>query len=99
MKPPRAGTTENISVSMPADLVSELRSRTGRRGLSGYITEAVRHQLAMDGLAEIVAREAVRHTPILPHRPAPAPRRGQRAAGSADRPVRPDRPGVSGGRG
>lgn len=55
MKPTRAGTTENVSVSMPAELVSELRSRTGRRGLSSYITEAVRHQLAMDGLAEIVA--------------------------------------------
>ncbi|MGW1817896.1 hypothetical protein ACWCQM_30550 [Streptomyces sp. NPDC002125] len=55
MKQNRSGVTENISVSMPSELVSELRSRTGRRGLSGYITEAVRHQLAMDGLAEIVA--------------------------------------------
>ncbi|MFC1442367.1 hypothetical protein ABUW04_29350 [Streptacidiphilus sp. N1-10] len=61
MKPTRAGSTENISVSMPADLVSELRSRTGRRGLSGYITEAVRHQLAMDGLAEIVAAHEEEH--------------------------------------
>ncbi|MEE1844461.1 MULTISPECIES: hypothetical protein [unclassified Streptomyces] len=34
MKQTRAGTTENISVSMPAELVSELRSRTGRRGLT-----------------------------------------------------------------
>ncbi|MET9688135.1 hypothetical protein ABZY81_06635 [Streptomyces sp. NPDC006514] len=56
MKPTRAGTTENISVSLPAELVSELRSRTGRRGLSSYIAEAVRHQLAMDGLADIAAR-------------------------------------------
>ncbi|MFF4366409.1 hypothetical protein [Streptomyces sp. NPDC001594] len=55
MRANRPGNTENISVSMPAELVSELRSRAGRRGLSGYITEAVRHQLAMDGLAEIVA--------------------------------------------
>lgn len=61
MKPTRAGTTENISVSMPAELVSELRSRTGRRGLSGYITEAVRHQLAMDGLADIVASHEEEH--------------------------------------
>ncbi|MET9932300.1 MULTISPECIES: hypothetical protein [unclassified Streptomyces] len=61
MKTPRAGTTENISVSMPAELVSELRSRTGRRGLSSYITEAVRHQLAMDGLAEIVAAHEEEH--------------------------------------
>lgn len=46
---------------MPSDLVNELRSRTGRRGLSGYITEAVRHQLAMDGLAEIVASHEAEH--------------------------------------
>ncbi|NEC67386.1 hypothetical protein [Streptomyces sp. SID9727] len=46
---------------MPADLVSELRARTGRRGLSGYVTEAVRHQLAMDGLAEIVAAHEEEH--------------------------------------
>ncbi|KWT62444.1 hypothetical protein AB0B21_05995 [Streptomyces rimosus] len=61
MKPTRAGSTENISVSMPADLVSELRSRAGRRGVSSYITEAVRHQLAMDGLAEIVASHEAEH--------------------------------------
>ncbi|GAQ54717.1 hypothetical protein [Streptomyces acidiscabies] len=61
MKSTRAGNTENISVSMPAELVSELRSRTGRRGLSSYITEAVRHQLAMDGLAEIVAAHEEEH--------------------------------------
>ncbi|QDY78725.1 hypothetical protein [Streptomyces qinzhouensis] len=61
MKQPRAGTTENISVSMPADLISELRARTGRRGVSGYIAEAVRHQLAMDGLAEIVASHEEEH--------------------------------------
>lgn len=61
MKTTRAGTTENISVSMPTELVSELRSRTGRRGLSSYITEAVRHQLAMDGLAEIVAAHEEAH--------------------------------------
>jgi hypothetical protein len=46
---------------MPAELVSELRARTGRRGLSSYITEAVRHQLAMDGLAEIVAAHEEAH--------------------------------------
>jgi hypothetical protein len=55
MKTSRPGSTENVSVSMPADLVSVLRARTGKRGLSAYVTEAVRHQLAMDGLAEIVA--------------------------------------------
>ncbi|MGJ5890858.1 hypothetical protein ACSCBZ_02765 [Streptomyces niveiscabiei] len=47
-------------MSMPVALVSEIRSRTGRRGLSSYITEAVRHQLAMDGLAH--ASDAERGT-------------------------------------
>ncbi|MFD5242121.1 hypothetical protein [Streptomyces tendae] len=61
MKQNRAGVTENISVSMPSELVSELRSRAGRRGLSSYITEAVRHQLAMDGLGEIVAAHEDEH--------------------------------------
>ncbi|MFF9362225.1 hypothetical protein [Streptomyces griseoluteus] len=67
MKPTRSGTTENISVSMPAELVSELRSRTGRRGLSSYVTEAVRHQLAMDGLAEIVAAHEEEHGALTEH--------------------------------
>ncbi|NHI08828.1 hypothetical protein STPH2_4194 [Streptomyces sp. KO7888] len=59
----RAGSTENVSVSvsLPADLLSVLRERTGKRGLSSYITEAVRHQLEMDGLAEIVAAQEAEH--------------------------------------
>lgn len=48
-------------MSLPAGLLTELRSRAGRRGVSGYITEAVRHQLAMDGLAEIVASHEEEH--------------------------------------
>lgn len=57
----RPGSTENISVSLPSDLVGVLRTRAGKRGVSAYITEAVRHQLAMDGLAEIVADYEARH--------------------------------------
>jgi hypothetical protein len=46
---------------MPSDLVGMLRARTGKRGVSAYVTEAVRHQLAMDGLAEIVADYEAKH--------------------------------------
>lgn len=46
---------------MPTELVGELRSRTGRRGLSSYVTEAVRHKLTMDGLAEIVTAHEEEH--------------------------------------
>jgi hypothetical protein len=51
---PGPGGTENICVSMPSELLGALRTRTGKRGLSAYVTATVRHQLAMDGLAEIV---------------------------------------------
>lgn len=42
-------------------MVNALRSRTGKRGVSAYITEAVRHEMAMDGLAEIVAAHEGAH--------------------------------------
>ncbi|MFG3090011.1 hypothetical protein ACGGAI_20540 [Streptomyces antibioticus] len=61
MKPTRAATSENISVSVPTELVNELRSRTSRRWLSGCFTEAVRHQLAVDKLAEIVTSHEEEH--------------------------------------
>lgn len=64
MKSPRPGGTENISVSMPAELLRALRTRTGKRGVSAYVTAAVRHQLAMDGLAEIVAAYEDEHEPL-----------------------------------
>ncbi|MFC7221274.1 hypothetical protein ACFQLX_24375 [Streptomyces polyrhachis] len=64
MKAPRPGSTENISVSMPSELIGALRMRTGKRGMSAYVTAAVRHQLAMDGLAEIVAAYEAEHDPL-----------------------------------
>ncbi|MFJ1806411.1 MULTISPECIES: hypothetical protein [unclassified Streptomyces] len=64
MKSPRPGGTENISVSMPSELLGALRTRTGKRGVSAYVTAAVRHQLAMDGLAEIVAAYEAEHEPL-----------------------------------
>lgn len=51
-------------MSMPSDLVEALRSRTGKRGVSAYVTEAVRHQVAMDGLSEIVAAHEEEHGPL-----------------------------------
>lgn len=49
---------------MPTELVDALRTRTGKRGVSAYITEAVRHQMAMDGLSEIVASHEAEHGPL-----------------------------------
>lgn len=49
---------------MPTDLVDALRSRTGKRGVSAYVTEAVRHQIAMDGLSEIVSAHEAEYGPL-----------------------------------
>lgn len=47
-------------------LVAELFAEIVRRGrtVSAYVTAAVRHQLAMDGLAEIVADYEAEHEPL-----------------------------------
>ncbi|WP_210570623.1 hypothetical protein [Streptomyces sp. GESEQ-4] len=49
---------------MPLELLGALRTRTGKRGVSAYVTAAVRHQLAMDGLAEIVAAYKAEQEPL-----------------------------------
>ncbi len=46
---------------MPTDLLTAVRERAGQRNVSAYIAEAVRHQLEMDGLAEIVAEYESTH--------------------------------------
>ncbi|WP_280460555.1 hypothetical protein [Nocardia carnea] len=61
MSTTRAGSTSNVSVSMPTDLLTAVRERAGQRNVSAYIAEAVRHQLEMDGLAEIVAEYESTH--------------------------------------
>ncbi|MCL2091459.1 MAG: CopG family transcriptional regulator [Micrococcales bacterium] len=50
----RGGSTSTLSVSLPTDVVDALKVRAGPRGVSAYVTEAVRHKLAMEGLDEIV---------------------------------------------
>ncbi|MGW4634855.1 hypothetical protein [Nocardia sp. NPDC004415] len=64
MTNPRTGSTANVSVSMPTDVLTAVRDRAGRRGVSAYITDAVRHQLEMDGLAEIVTEFEATHEPL-----------------------------------
>jgi len=56
--------TQSISVSLPKTMVTDLRSRVGRRGVSAYVTEAIEHRLRMDRLGEIVADYEERHGPL-----------------------------------
>jgi hypothetical protein len=50
----RGGSTATLSVSLPVDVLGALKERAGARGVSAYVTEAVRHRLAMEGLDDIV---------------------------------------------
>jgi hypothetical protein len=51
------GRVQKVSVSMPEDLATSVRERTGPGGFSRYVTEAVerrfRHDLLGDLLAEL----------------------------------------------
>lgn len=46
--------SDAIAVSLPADIVAELRKQAGPGGVSGYIAEAVRHQLERDRLDDFL---------------------------------------------
>lgn len=39
---------------MPIDVVTMMRRQVGPRGVSGYVTSAVRRQLELDALSELV---------------------------------------------
>ena len=45
---------ERVTVSMPAEVADMIRQRVGPRGVSGYVTSAVRRQLELDALGQLV---------------------------------------------
>lgn len=45
---------ERVTVSMPAEVAAMIRQRVGPRGVSGYVTAAVRRQLELDALGQLV---------------------------------------------
>jgi len=47
------GHTRKMSVTLPEDLVEEVRERTGERGFSRYVAEAVIRQVELDKLVEL----------------------------------------------
>jgi hypothetical protein len=44
-----------LSVSVPGDLAKTVRKRVGARGLSGFVTRAMRHELEREQLGALVA--------------------------------------------
>lgn len=43
----RMSTRERLTVSLPADLVRDIRSATGGREVSAYVERAVRHEMLL----------------------------------------------------
>lgn len=47
--------TAKLSVSVDEALVSEVRNRVGERGVSAFVTRAVRHELERERLSDFLA--------------------------------------------
>jgi Arc/MetJ family transcription regulator len=77
-----------VSLSLDEDVLSEARHRAGRRELSSYVNEALRRQLQLDRLGELLAEMTAESGPIpddvmerarQPWRSAPAGKRRRSA--------------------
>ncbi|MEY9947041.1 hypothetical protein [Kitasatospora sp. GAS1066B] len=58
------GHAIKVSVSMPDDLVSDIRARVGKREFSRFVAEAAAHRIAMMKLGEIADAYEAENGPI-----------------------------------
>lgn len=58
------GHAVKVSVSLPQDVVREVRARVGPREFSSYVAEAVEQRLRLQMLGEIVDDYVAKHGPI-----------------------------------
>jgi hypothetical protein len=59
-----SGHAVKVSVSLPQDVVEEVRARVGPREFSRYVAEAVEQRLRLQMLGEIVDDYVAKHGPI-----------------------------------
>lgn len=59
-----AAPADKMSVTVPADVASEVRARAGRGQVSAYVTHALVRQLEHDRLGELVADLEMIHGPV-----------------------------------
>jgi hypothetical protein len=55
---------DKMSVTVPAEIASEVRSRAGRGQVSAYVTRALMRQLEHDRLGQLVADLEDIHGPV-----------------------------------
>ena len=57
-------TVSKVSLTIDEELLEEARQRVGRRGLSAYVSEALRRQLQHDRLGELLDQMEAESGPI-----------------------------------
>jgi hypothetical protein len=60
------GRVQKVSVSMPEDLATSVRERTGPGGFSRYVTEAVERRFRHDLLGDLLAELDTEFGPVPP---------------------------------
>ena len=58
------GRVQKVSVSMPEELITAVRERTGPGGFSRYVTEATQERLRLEGLDELSAYLEAKYGPV-----------------------------------
>lgn len=55
---------QKVSVTLPADLLDEIRAKVGRGNLSRYLTEAAEEKQRHEALSDWLARMDAEHGPV-----------------------------------
>jgi len=63
---PGEGPTKSVSVSVHEGTIEAVRTRVGKRGVSGYVEAAIQRQIERDDLAELIAANENIHGPLTP---------------------------------
>ena len=69
---PEQDPTVSVSVSFHSSVISSVRERVGRRGVSPYVEAAVRRQIERDNLAALIRANEDIHGPLTPEEIAQA---------------------------
>ncbi|MFJ9904303.1 CopG family transcriptional regulator [Streptomyces sp. NPDC101152] len=56
--------TKKVTVTIPEDLLDEIRAEAAERGLSAYVAEALRFKLDRDRLRELIDWLQEEHGPV-----------------------------------
>jgi hypothetical protein len=59
-------STEKVSLTLDGELLAEARRAVGGRGLSGFVNEALRHQMQRERLARLLAELDEEQGPVEP---------------------------------